>query len=350
METTSFGTTKRGEETLLFTLQNKNGLRAKLTNYGAALVEMWAPDRNGENADVILGFENVTRYESEDNQSFGCTTGRCANRIAKGRFSLDGREYVLAVNNGPNHLHGGNERRFSRVVWDAVENRGEQRGPALRFSYVSPDREEGYPGCLTLSVTYTLTDADELEIQYLARTDAPTIVNLTNHAYWNLSGAGAASVLDHRLQIFADQYTPVDADMIPTGELCAVQGSALDFRAARRVGERIGEVSTTCTNGYDHNFVVRGTPGVLRPAARLEDPAGGRVMEVHTSEPGIQLYTGNYLKNQRGKSGRAYAPRSALCLEAQHYPDSIHHPQFPSVVLRPGETYRQTTVHRFSCS
>lgn len=345
---TSFGKTQRGEETHLYSLENTHGLRALLTDYGATLVEMWVPDRRGEFRDITLGFEGVAGYESDDNQYFGCTAGRYANRIAKGRFTLDGREYLLAVNNGPNHLHGGGDRALSRVVWGASAHEVGAEGSSIRFDYQSPDGEEGYPGELNVSVTYSLTNANELSISYRASISAPTVLNLTNHAYWNLAGHGEPTVLDHELQIFSDATTAIDENLIPTGELVSLVGTALDFRTPKRMRDNFSILARSYTKGYDHNFVLRGDLGGLRLAARLGDPVSGRVLEVHTTEPGLQLYSGNHLKGQRGKSSKRYAPCSAVCLEAQHFPDSVHHAHFPSVELRPGEEYQQITVHRFS--
>lgn len=339
-----FGTTAGGTAVQLYQLRNKQGLIAKITNYGATLVEMHTPDRNGILADVILGFESVAGYQSDANQYFGCTTGRVANRIAKGKFTIDGEPYTVAVNNGPNHLHGGVHRSLDKVVWRGRDVSGPD-GPALEFTYTSPDGEEGYPGALACKVVYTLTHANELRIDYQATSDAATPVNLTNHAYWNLAGAGSGTIHDHELQIAADSYTPTDDTLIPTGFIMPVSG-ALDLRQPTRIGAGIEEMSKTAAAGYDHNYVLRPGSG-LRFAARLRDPGTGRTLTIHTTEPGIQFYSGNFLKGDRGKDGRTYGHRGALCLETQHYPDSVNHKTFPSVVLRPGSTYRHTTVHRF---
>lgn len=343
--TTPFGTTADGQPVRLFELRSPNGTIARISDYGATLVEMWAPDRNGELADVILGFDDVRGYESDDNQYFGCTTGRVANRIAEGRFELDGRAYQLAVNNGPNHLHGGGPRALNRVVWSA-EPAVTADGQQVRFRYVSPDGEEGYPGALSMTVTYTLTNGGDLRIDYEATTDAPTPVNLTNHAYWNLAGQGAPTVLDHELTLNAGRYTPVDGTLIPTGAIDPVP-AALDFRDARSIRAHLDAVAGTSTEGYDHNFVLDGDPDALDFAAELHDPASGRVLSIWTTEPGIQFYSGNFLFGQRGKRGATYAHRSACCLETQHFPDSVNQPTFPSTILRPGETLRTTTLHRF---
>lgn len=342
----SFGTTREGQTAHYWVLRNAHGLRAKLTDYGATLVEMWVPDRKGMLADVVLGFDDVAGYESDENQYFGCTTGRVCNRIAKGQFTLDGETYRLAVNNGPNHLHGGGPRALSRVLWQAERVDG-ARGDAVRFTYTSPDGEEGYPGRLEIEVTYTLTPEDELVVEYRATTDAATPVNLTNHAYWNLAGHGSETVLDHDLWINAERYTPTDATLIPTGEIARVAGTPLDFRAAKPIRRDLGAVANTPAQGFDHNFVLNGENERFRVAARLHDPSSGRTMHILTDQPGLQFYSGNFLQGQIGKQGRIYDHRSAVCLETQHFPDSVNHPSFPSTILRPGETYRTKTVHRF---
>ena len=341
-----FGTSHAGRTARLFELTSRSGMIARITDFGATLVDLYVPDRKGELADVILGFEDVNGYESEDNQYFGCTAGRVANRIRNGRFELEGRTYELARNNGPNHLHGGGARALSRVFWN-VEEMSSLSGPALRFTYDSPDGEEGYPGNLSIAVTYTLTHEGELRIEYEATTDAPTPVNLTNHAYWNLAGQGAPTVLDHELQIFASHYTPTDETLIPTGEVEPVT-AALDFRATKTIGRDIAPLIDSPAIGYDHNFVLTSPGGPLAKAAVLAHEGSGRVMEVWTTEPALQFYSGNFLFGQRGKRDRSYALRSACCLEAQHYPDSVNQSRFPTTILRPGEVYRQTTVHRFS--
>jgi len=351
MEIGAFGSTLDGQEVQLYTLRNRKGLVAKITNYGATLVEMHVPDRKGNMADVILGFDDVAGYETRvgdnENQYFGCTTGRVANRIKEGKFTLDGKTYQLAVNNGPNHLHGGVNRSLDKVIWNATPKEGAD-GPSVRFTYTSPDGEEGYPGKLYIAVTYTLTHANELRISYYAQTDKATPVNLTNHAYWNLGGAGSPTVLLHELTINADKYTPVDNTLIPTGAIAPVAGTDLDFTSAHVIGERIDSLIKTEAMGYDHNFVLNNQSGKLALAARLKDPASGRVLEISTTEPGIQFYSGNFLKGQKGKGGKEYKLRSACCLETQHYPDSINQPNFPSVVLRKGAIYRHVTVHKFS--
>lgn len=344
--TEPFGSTADGRAAHLFTLENANGIVVKLTDFGATVVELHVPDRGGELADIVLGFDEVAGYAGPDNQYFGCTTGRVANRIAKGRFTLDGTEYSLATNNDPNHLHGG-ESGFGQKLWTAGRF-GTPRGRGLVFSYVSPAGEEGYPGELKVDVRYTLKDSDELMIEYRATTDAPTVVNLTNHSYFNLAGQGAETILDHELEIFAAAYTPTDDTLIPTGALEPVSGTPLDFRGPRAIGARVARLDDTPAIGYDHNYVLDGEAGELRPAARLYHAASGRLLELDTTEPGVQFYCGNFLNGATGKGGAVYAHRSALCLEPQHFPDSPNQDTFPSVVLRPGETYTQTSVFRFS--
>ena len=343
----AFGTCKNGAPARFFELRNANGLRAKLTDYGATLVELWVPDRKGVLEDVVLGFDDVRGYESDENQYFGCTTGRVCNRIAKGRFTLEGKTYQLATNNGPNHLHGGGPRALSRVTWSA-ERIAAADGDAIAFTYRSPDGEEGYPGNLDVRVVYTLTHANELRVEYEARTDRATPVNLTNHAYWNLSGHGAETVLDHELWIDADAFTPTDDTLIPTGELAKVANTPFDFREAKTLRKDLWAVASTPAGGFDHNYALNGDAGAMRVAARLRDPKSGRVMHVLTVEPGIQLYSGNFLKGQLGKRGRIYDHRSALCLETQHFPDSVNQPAFPSTILQPGDVYRTKTIHRFT--
>ena len=328
-----------------FTARNTHGLTAKWIARGATLAELHVPDREGRLADVVLGFDDEAGYRSGDNQHFGCTTGRYANRIRGGRFALDGVDYQLAVNNGPNHLHGGSKRGLDKVEWNGEPLAD---GAGVRFTYTSPDGEESYPGTLTLAVTYLLTDNNGLRIEYEATTDRPTIINLTNHSYFNLSGQGAGSILDHELWLDADRYTPVDETLIPTGELAEVAGTPLEFRAACSIGSRIAQLSETPAGGYDHNYVLNGSAGTLRKIAELRDHRSGRVMTVETDQPGVQLYTGNGLQGQTGKQGKTYSRHSALCLETQHFPDSPNQPQFPSTVLRPEETYRHVCVYSFS--
>jgi aldose 1-epimerase len=342
-----FGKTRDGDAVQLFTLTNKAGVTAKVMTYGAALVELHVPDKSGKTANVVLGFDDLKGYQSEDNQYFGCTTGRVANRIAKGKFTLEGKEYQLAVNNKPNHLHGGVQRSLDRVVWQA-KPMDTPVGQAVEFTYVSPDGEEGYPGRLEVKVRYTLRSTrNELHIDYWATTDKPTPVNLTNHSYFNLAGAGAETVLDHELWVNADHYTPTDETLIPTGKVAAVAGTPLDFTQPTRLGARIDQLVKTAAIGYDHNFVLKTSSDDLPLIARLREPSSGRVMTVHTSQPGVQVYTGNFLKGQKGKEGKTYLQRSAVCLETQHFPDAVNQPAFPSILLRPGETYRHACVYGF---
>ena len=346
-----FGETGDGQPVDIFTLVNRNGLKARIMTYGALLTELHVPDRDGKLGDVVLGFDNLKAYLT-GNPYFGCTTGRYANRIAKGKFTLNGVDYQLAANNDPNHLHGG-LKGLDKRVWDGIQL-ASSAGPAVKFTYVSPDGEEGYPGKLTMSVTYTLTPSNELRIDYEARTDKATPVNLTNHSYWNLAGAGSGDVLEHELTLFSDFYTPVDPTMIPTGEIRAVQGTPLDFRTPTVVGLRIAQIKpdakTNNPGGYDHNFVLRRSKlGKVRPAARLHDPKSGRIVEISTDQPAIQLYSGNFLDGTlTGKNGKVYNQHDALCLETQHYPDSPNQPHFPSTILLPDAVYRTTTVHKFS--
>lgn len=342
-----FGKTVDGTPVEVYTLKNANGVVAKVMTLGATLTELHVPDKNGKTADVVLGFDNAADYQSDKNQFFGCTTGRVCNRIAKGKFTLDGKEYTLAINNEPNHLHGGAKRSLNNVVWKA-EPKKRKGGWAVQFSYTSPDGEEGYPGKLDVEVLYTLTDKNELRIDYTATTDKATPVNVTNHSYFNLAGAGADTALDHELMLAADRYTPTDDTLIPTGKLASVAGTPLDFRKSTRLGERIDQLLKTPTLGYDHNFVL--TPREEAPtlAARLRDPASGRVLNVLTTQPGVQVYTGNFLKGQTGKGGKVYKQRGAVCLETQHFPDSVNHPSFPSIILKPGQTYRQSCVYAVS--
>jgi len=345
---TPFGTTADGIAVKVYEVSNPSGMKIRLLTRGATLIGVDVPDRDGKLADVVFGFDNIASYESDSNQYFGCTTGRCANRIAKGKFSLDGKDYQLACNDGPNALHGGVKRSLDKVVWDAMPfEEGASRG--VKFQYSSPDGEEGYPGKLDMAVTFTLTDANEVKIDYSATTDKATPVNLTNHAYFNLGGAGSPTINDHVLMLNADGYTPVDDTLIPTGEIAKVEGTPLDFRRSTRIGDRVDELTDTAALGYDHNFVLnQAKPGEMTKAAELYDPASGRLLTVSTTEPGIQFYGGNFLKGQQGKGGKTYAHRSGCCLETQHFPNSINTPAFPTVVLKPGETYSHTCIYGFS--
>jgi aldose 1-epimerase len=339
----SFGKLADGTEIEQYTLRNAKGSIAKIITYGATLTELWLPDKSGKNADVVLGFDKIEGYAG-DQPYFGAIVGRYANRIAKGKFTLDGKEYSLFINNGPNSLHGG-KIGFNRKVWKA-EPVKVARGAAVKFTYVSADGEEGYPGTLTVHVTYELTDDNAVKVSYHASTDKPTVVNLTNHSYFNLSGAGSGDVLKNVVQLNADRYTPVDDTLIPTGELKSVEGTPFDFRKATPIGDRSGKIPGIA--GYDHNFVLNGKTGTLRQIGDLSDPASGRSMEIWTTEPGVQLYIGIGLDGSIKGVGGAYEKFGAVCLETQHFPDSPNHPNFPSTVVRPGKDYRSETIYKFS--
>lgn len=340
---TLFGRLPDGAAVDIYTLLNANGIEARVMTYGATLVSLRLPDRKGEFADVHLGFDGLEGYLGA-HPYFGVVVGRYANRIAKGRFTLDGVEYRLALNNNGNTLHGG-LKGFDKVVWRAEPVRT-ANGVGVKLAYLSRDMEEGYPGDLDVTVVYTLTDADELRIEYEAVTDKKTPVNLTNHAYWNLKGEGNGDVLGHLIRLEADTYTAVDSPvtLIPTGEVASVAGTPLDFGSPHAIGERIARVE----GGYDHNYVLRGGGGTLALAARVEEPESGRVLEIRTDQPAIQLYTGNFLDGTvAGKGGKAYRKHSGFCLETQRFPDSPNHPTFPPTILEPGKTFRTSTVHRF---
>lgn len=344
---TEWGQTDEGTPVHLYTLTNARGASASIATWGATVVSLTVPDRTGQPGDVLLGFDTLPPY-LQPHPYFGSIVGRYGNRIGGAQFTLDGQTYTLAKNNGENSLHGG-LRGFDKHVWKAREVPSAD-GQALELVHVSPDGDEGFPGTLTATVVYTWTDDNALRIDYTATTDTPTVVNLTNHAYFNLSAGASPTILDHQLQLAADRFTPVDEGLIPTGELRPVADTPFDFRTARRIGEAIDadDEQIRFGGGYDHNFVVNGEAGTLRRAAFVVDPASGRTMEVRTTEPGVQFYTGNFLDGTiTGKGGRTYVRRSGFCLETQHFPDSPNKPDFPSVVLRPGETYRTTTVYRF---
>ncbi|MCC6234130.1 MAG: galactose mutarotase [Verrucomicrobiales bacterium] len=344
IETQPFGTSRQGQPVQRITLRNKHGLVARFTTYGAMLTELHVPDRNGKLADVVLGFDDLESY-LKGHPFFGNTTGRYANRIAYGKFTLDGRTYTLATNNGPHHLHGG-VNALDKQNWEA-ETFESADGPAVRFRHVSPDGAEGYPGTLHLAVTYTLTHANALRIDYEGTTDKPTVLNLTNHAYFNLKGAGEGTVRDHVLRLDADHYTPGDEGLIPTGEIRSVAGTPLDFRQPTALGARWDQLPESL-KGYDHNFVINGwRPGKLVPCAELYEPTSGRRMRVQTTKPGVQVYSAIHL-GTTGKGGKRYNATDAVCLETQYFPDTPNKPTFPSCVLRPGETYRSTTIYSFS--
>jgi aldose 1-epimerase len=336
-----YGTTSDGEKVESFTLGNSRGITAAVINYGCILTSLRMPDKNGKIGEITLGFDTLGGYLGE-HPYFGALVGRFANRIAGGRFELDGKKYTLACNEkGKNHLHGGTVG-FDKRVWSAEELQENDKVGA-RFSYTSPDGEEGYPGNLTVSVTYTLNNENELTFDFRAETDQATPINLTNHAYWNLSGAGSGPIYDHVLSLNCSRYLPVNEELIPTGEVLPVQDTALDFTTGKRIGRDIDQFPV----GYDHCFVADREGTEIAPIARLHEPASGRGLEVSTSKPAVQLYTGNFLTGIRGASGAIFDKHTALCLETEFYPDAVNHPGFPSAVLRPGDIYHHTTVHRF---
>jgi aldose 1-epimerase len=342
--------TFQGKPVEMVTLKNKNGLEIQAINYGAIIMSLKVPDRTGKLADVVLGFDEPNRYFGEPpHPFFGAIVGRYGNRIANGQFVLNGKTYPLVKNNGPNHLHGGT-RGFDKFLWD-VTTKDTPQGSTAIFTRTSPDGEEGYPGNLAVRIAYTLTDSNQLIVNYHATTDKPTPINLTQHSYFNLAGEGTGDILGHQLMINADRYTPVDDTLIPTGELAPVAGTPFDFRKPTAVGARIDQDNDQLKKGkgYDHNFVLnkKGTGPEL--AARVTDPGSGRTMEVSTTEPGVQFYTSNFLDGTlKGKSGHAYGQRAALCLETQHFPDSPNKKSFPSTILEPGKTYDSTTIFTFS--
>jgi len=340
LEVRDFGATEDGTEARVVALRNGYGTEARISTFGATLVSL-----EYDNTDIVLGFDDAAAYESEENPYFGSTVGRVCNRIREGLFVVDGLQYTLATNNEPNHLHGG-PRGFHRVHWqlDAMGRKG--NGDAwVSLSYTSPDGEEGYPGQLKVQVQYTLTKANVLRIDYRAESDQRTPVNLTHHSYFNLAGSG--TILNHQLQIDAAQYTPTDESLVPTGEIAQVEGSALDFRTPQVVGDRLGRLLDTPAAGYDHNFVLdRGGSRDLQRAAVLSDPGSGRRMEVWTTDIGLQFYSGNWLADLPGKNGASYPQYGGLCLEPQHFPDSVNQPEFPPIMLDPGQVYEKTTEFR----
>lgn len=328
-----------------FLLASPSGVSALLSSWGAGIVALRAPDRDGRFEDVVLGFDTVEGYREHPGLYLGATIGRVAGRIRGARFTLDGREVILPANHGRHHLHGGAETPFDQVDW-AAESLETPDGPSVRFSRVSPDGEEGYPGELSVAVTYTLTPGDELRIAYEATTDRTTPLSMTNHAYWNLAGAGAPTILDHELQVFADRYTPVDGDLLPVGTIEPVDGTALDFREPRVVGDRIAELEDTGSLGYDHSYVLPGTGD--RIAARLRHPGNGRVLEVRTTQPCLNVYSGNMMVPSVGKRGRTYPVRSGICLEPAGFLNAVNTPLFEPVWLHPGDAYRQTITFRLT--
>ena len=341
-----FGAMPDGTPVTLYTLRNANGVEATICNYGGIVTSLKVPDRNGKLGDVVLGYDNLAGYLKET-PYFGSLIGRYGNRIAKGKFTLNGQTYTLATNNGPNALHGG-LKGFDKVVWSAKPTMSPE-GPALELQYVSKDGEEGYPGTLTVSAVYTLTRDNALRLDYSATTDKDTVVNLTQHSYFNLAGKG--DILGHEVMINADKYTPVDETLIPTGELPSVAGTPFDFRKATTIGARIKDDNQQLKfgGGYDHNWVIAKPMGKLALMARVLEPTTGRVLEVLSTEPGLQFYSGNFLDGTiTGKGGWVYQFRNGFCMEPQHYPDSPNQPGFPSVVLKPGQVYRNTIIYRFS--
>jgi aldose 1-epimerase len=342
-----FGKTSNGTLVKQYTITNGNGVTIKLIDLGATLREWHVPDRNGQPADVVFGFNDPSGYASKDNGYFGHTIGRVGNRIGGAKFTLDGKEYKLAANDGPNTLHGGAKRSLDKVVWKGEPFKNAS-GEGVVFTYTSPDGEEGFPGNLKCKVTYTLTDKDEVRIDYEATTDKATPVNLTNHTYFNLSGAGSPTINNHEVMIAADNYTPVDDALIPTGQIAPVAGTPFDFREFHAIGERVEQLNDKPGKGYDHNFALNNQSGKLALAAKVRDPQSGRVLTVSTTEPGLQFYGGNFLNGVKGKGGKTYAHRSGLCLETQHYPNAINEPKFASIVLEPGETYKSTCVYQIT--
>ena len=343
----AFGTMPDGKTVELYTLTNTHGIQVRAITYGGIIVSVETPDKNGRLADITLGFDTLAGYLAK-NPFFGALVGRYANRIGNAKFTLDGKEYPLAKNDGPNSLHGG-LKGFDKVVWQGLSfEKGEEVGVVLK--YTSADGEEGYPGTLHATVTYTLNDQNEFSIDYQATTDKATPINLTNHTYFNLTGEGSGTILGEELMLDADHFTPVDSTLIPTGKIASVKGTPLDFTKPTAIGARINDPNEQMVfgGGYDHNFVInRQGPG-LALAARVYDPTSGRVLEVDTTEPGVQFYTGNFLDGIHGRHGHIYNKRDAFCLETQHYPDSPNKSNFPSTILHPGQTYHSTTVWKFS--
>ncbi|WP_225986483.1 aldose epimerase family protein [Rufibacter sp. LB8] len=342
-----FGKLKDGQEMRLYTLTNKNNAKATFTNYGGRLVGLWVPDKNGKMTDVVVGLPSATAFESSSEPYFGATIGRFGNRIAKGKFTLEGKEYTLPINNAPNTLHGG-KKGFQDVVWQAQQTSAN----TIVLTYTSKDMEEGFPGNLTAKVTYTLTDDNQLTMDYEATTDKTTVVNLTNHAFFNLNGEGSGTILNHTLQVNADTYTPIDATLIPTGKIEPVAGTPFDFKNPTAIGARINDKNEQLKNGagYDHNFVLNQSTdtGLFKAATAIGDKSG-IVLEVLTQEPGLQFYSGNFMKSQNTfKGGSKDDYRTAFCLETQHFPDSPNQPNFPSTVLKPGETYKTSSSYKFS--
>jgi aldose 1-epimerase len=340
-----FGKTPDGKTVNLFTIKNANGVELKVSEFGATLVSLKVPDREGNFKDIIQGFDNLEGY-IKDNTFQGVTAGRYANRIGKGKFTLDGKEYTLATNDGENHLHGGVEG-FGKKVWKGEELKTDE-GAGVKFTYLSKDGEEGYPGNLDCTVKYILNNDNELKIVFDTKTDKPTPVNLTNHAYFNLKGEGEGTILDHKLKLNAEEYTPVDNGLIPTGEIKSVEGTPLDFTEAKTIGADIEKVDKKFSGGYDHNFVLPESGNSLTMVCRVVEPESGRTMEIYTTKPGTQFYSGNFLDGLKGKGGKVYDQHYAFCIEPQYYPDSPNKPNFPSCILRPGEEREEIILYKFS--
>lgn len=340
----AFQTLHDGKQVNLYTLKNKNGITVQITNYGAIIVSIYAPDRNGQYADIVQGYDNIIDYIEGNSPYMGAVCGRCANRIALGKFTIGDNLYTLPVNNGPNHLHGG-ITGFNKVVWDVVET-----SPfSVKMEYLSKDGEEGYPGNIKVEVVYSLTDENELRLHFGATTDKTTIVNLAGHSYFNLSGEGSGSVYNHELMINSFFYTPTDETNIPTGEILSVAGTPFDFTSPRKIGDDIDSDNQQIKYGagYDHNWVLNHPCGITGLAAVAYDPDSGRILEVYTTQPGLQLYTANWINNEKGKWGKRYGRRESFCLETQHFPDSINKPHFPSVILYPGSMYDHSCIYKF---
>ncbi len=340
----SFKGVHKGKTTSLYTLKNKNGLVAQVTNYGAIIVSIHVPDREGNFEDIVQGYDTIREYIDGNGPYMGAVCGRCANRIGRGKFSLLGKDYTLAVNNGPNHLHGG-ITGFSKVVWDIVK----KTDSSVKMEYVSPDGEEGYPGKVKVSVNYTLTDDNELRLDYDATTDKPTVVNLASHSYFNLAGEGSGSIYDQELMINGDFFTPTDDSNVPTGEIRPVKGTPMDFTIPRKIGAGIDMDDTQIKYGagYDHNWVLKHRTGTLGLAVVARDPDSGRIMEVYTTQPGVQFYSANWIDNEKGKGGKKYQRRWSFCLETQHFADAVNKPHFPSTILNPGEEYKHCCIYKF---
>ncbi len=334
-----------GKTTGLYTLKNKNGMVAQITNYGAIIISLFAPDRDGDFVDVVQGYDTIEEYIKGNDPYMGAICGRCANRISNGKFMLEGREYLLAVTNGPNHLHGG-VIGFSKVVWDVVST----SNSSVEMVYLAKDGEEAYPGNVKVTVTYTLTDDNELRLDYHATTGKATIINLASHSYFNLAGEGSGDIYDQELMIEGNFFTPMDETSIPSGEIRSVKNTPMDFTSPKKIGSHIKmeDEQLKFGFGYDHNWVLNHRSGTLGLAAIASDPKSGRVMEIYTTQPGVQLYTANWIDGEKGKGGKKYQKNWAFCLETQHFPNSINIPHFPTIILNPGEIYKHSCVHKFS--